>query len=61
MGDDDRQGFVGLAAALEVLREELEDAWLAGHGKRVRFRVSQLTVTIQAVARREREGGAKLR
>jgi hypothetical protein len=58
---DGAEGFVGLASALEVLRSELEAAWEAGQGKRVRFRVSQLTVTMQAVARREREAGGKLR
>jgi hypothetical protein len=57
----DGEGFVGLSSALEVLREELEAAWVAGQGKRVRFRVSNLTVTMQVVASREREGGGKLR
>jgi Trypsin-co-occurring domain 2 len=54
-------GLVGLAAALEVLREELEDAWNAGEGQRIRFRVSDLTLTMQVVASREHEGGGKLR
>jgi hypothetical protein len=58
---DDEAGFVGLSSALEVLRAELEAAWETGQGKRVRFRVSELTVTMQVVARREREGGGKLR
>ena len=63
-GQDPQDGverFIGLASALEVLRSELEAAWAAGQGQRVRFRVSQLTVTMQAVARREREAGGKLR
>ena len=58
---DGAEGFVGLANALEVLRSELEKAWEAGQDQRVRFRVSELTVTIQAVARREREAGGKVR
>ena len=58
---DGGAGFVGLASALEVLRSELEEAWKAGKGKRVRFRVSEVAVTLQAVARREREGSGKLR
>ena len=58
---DESEGFVGLSSALDVLRAELEAAWEAGQGKRVRFRVSELTVTIQVVARREREAGGKLR
>jgi Trypsin-co-occurring domain 2 len=61
VAQDGLEGFVGLASALEVLRSELEAAWDAGQGKRVRFRVSQLTVTMQAVAGREREAGGKLR
>jgi hypothetical protein len=58
---DEGEGFVGLSSALEVLRAELEAAWEAGQGKRVRFRVSDLTVTMQVVARREREAGGKVR
>ncbi len=55
------EGFIGLASALEVLRSELEEAWEAGQDNRVRFRVSELKVTMQAVAGREREAGGKLR
>ena len=57
----DAAGFVELASALEVLRSELEEAWEAGQGKRIRFRVSAITLTLQAVARWEREVGGKLR
>ena len=53
--------LVGLSSALEGLREELETAWAAGAGRAVRFRVSEVTMTIEAVARREREGGGKIR
>jgi Trypsin-co-occurring domain 2 len=60
-GRDGAEGFVGLASALEVLRSELETAWKAGEGRHVRFHASELTVTLQTVARREREGGGKLR
>jgi hypothetical protein len=59
--EDGSEGFVGLASALEVLRSELEEAWRLGQGRNVRFRVSQLTVTIQAVARRERGAVGRLR
>jgi Trypsin-co-occurring domain 2 len=58
---DEEEGSVGLSSALEVLREELEAAWQAGQGKRVRFRVSEVTVTMQVVARRKREAAGKLR
>ena len=56
-----RSVFVGLAAALEVLREELETAWEQGWDKSLHFRVSDITLEIQVVARRETEGGGKIR
>ncbi len=59
MGDS--EGFLGLAAALEGLREELERAWRDGEGQRVRFRVSDVTLTVQAVARREGGASGKIR
>ena len=52
---------MGLSGALEGLREELESAWEQGAGKTVRFQVSSVTLTLQAVARREAEGGGKIR
>jgi hypothetical protein len=54
-------GLLGLSAALEGLREELATAWASGAGKTVRFRVNEVTVTLEAVARREVEGGGKIR
>src|SRR3712207_5630491 len=61
MSNDDNAGFLDLSVALEGLRAELEAAWAAGQGQRVRFRVSDVTLTVEAVARREREGGGKVR
>jgi hypothetical protein len=52
---------VGLSAALEGLREELEAAWASGAGKAVRFRVSEVTLTLEVTVRREREAGGKIR
>ena len=52
---------VGLASALEALREELESAWDAGQGRRVRFRASEVTLTVETVARRDRDGSGKIR
>jgi hypothetical protein len=57
----DPQGFMGLASALDGLREELETAWEKGAGHTVRFRVSSVTLTLEAVARREVEGSGKIR
>jgi hypothetical protein len=52
---------LGLSAALEGLREELDEAWTAGAGKAIRFRVTEVTLTLEAVARRDIEGGGKIR
>lgn len=57
----DAHESVGLAAALEGLREDLETAWAEGADKAIRFRVSEITLTLEAVARREVEGGGKVR
>ena len=53
--------LMGLSGALEGLREELESAWNKGAGKAIRFRVSEVTLTLQAVARRDVEGSGKIR
>jgi hypothetical protein len=53
--------LVGLAAALEGLREELESARLAGEGRPVRFEVTEVTLTLETIARREADGSGKIR
>jgi hypothetical protein len=53
--------LMGLSGALDGLREELESAWMKGAGKALRFRVSEVTLTLQAVARRDVEGSGKVR
>jgi hypothetical protein len=57
----DGMELVGLSTALEGLREELEIAWASSAGKAVRFRVNEVTLTLEAVARLEKEGGGKIR
>lgn len=52
---------VDLSTALEALRDELESAWAASQGRAVRFRVSDVTLTVQVVAGHEASGGGKLR
>ncbi len=52
---------VGLSAALETLRADLEAAWLEGQGHSVRFRISEVTLTLQAVARFDKDGSGRLR
>jgi hypothetical protein len=59
--DQCTEGFLSLSTALEALRQELQTAWEAGEGQRVRFRVGEVSLTVQAVASRERKGGGKLR
>ena len=57
--DDD--GLMNLATALEGLRQELQTAWEESEGERVRFRVSDVSLTVEAVARRDVGGSAKVR
>jgi hypothetical protein len=57
----DEGAVVGLAVALEALRQELDDAWRESQGKRVRFRASQVTLSVQAVVRSDNSMGGKLR
>ena len=52
---------LSLSSALEGLREELAAAWVTSAGKSVRFRVNQVTLTLEVVARREVGGGGKIR
>ena len=59
MGEPD--GAVVLSDALESLREGLELAWAKSRDKSLRFRVDDVTLTLQVVARREQGGGAKVR
>jgi hypothetical protein len=52
---------VGLAEALEALRDELQTAWEKAQGQRVRFRTSEVTVTVETVARLEKNAEGKIR
>jgi Trypsin-co-occurring domain 2 len=52
---------LGLAEALEAARDELESAWHAGEGRPVRFRASQMTLSLSTVARLDKEGSGKIR
>ncbi len=52
---------VGLAAALEALRDELESVWRAGRGRDIRFRASEATLTVQTAARLDKDGSGKIR
>lgn len=53
---DDGAGWVGLTEAIEALRASLEEAWAAGQGKRVRFRIEPVELTVQAGVTRTGKG-----
>jgi hypothetical protein len=57
----DENAPVELSVALETLREELEQAWQQSQGRPIRFEVPQVTINVQATARRENQMGGKLR
>lgn len=59
--DEKTDGLMDLATALEGLRQELQTAWEQSSGERVRFKVSDVSLTVEAVARRDVQGGAKVR
>lgn len=52
---------IGLAAALDALREELENSWQSSQGKSLRFQTSAINLTMETVARFDKEGGGKIR
>jgi hypothetical protein len=53
--------LVGLSTALDGLREELETAWKDSAGQLIRFRVNEVTLTLEAVVRTDKELGGKIR
>lgn len=57
----DSSGWMGLSTALEGLREELESVWEQSRDRPVSIVVDQVTLTLEAVARREAEGSGKIR
>ena len=53
MEDDAAEGsWVGLPEAIESLRADLAQAWLDGQGRRVRFRVEPVELTVQVALTR---------
>lgn len=52
---------LGLSAALEGLREELEEAWRSSQGRPVRFRATDVTLTVETVLTRDTEGSGRIR
>jgi Trypsin-co-occurring domain 2 len=57
----DQNTAIELSSALETLRDELEVAWAQSQGRRVRFQVPHVTLTVQVTARRENKVGGKVR
>jgi hypothetical protein len=56
-----RDAVVGVSAALEALRQELEHTLLSSQSERLRFGVPQVRLTMNVVARTDTTGGGKLR
>jgi hypothetical protein len=52
---------LGLSIALEALRDELEAAWQYSQGRRVRFRASEVTLTLETAIRSDKEASAGFR
>lgn len=52
-------GDIGLGEAITALREQLESAIKEGDGKSLRFTVSPIALTLQAVLSKEGEAGVR--
>jgi hypothetical protein len=52
------EGELVLSSALEALRNELDAAWQSSQGHRVRFRASQVTLTLETVIRSDKDASA---
>ena len=52
---------IAVADAIELLRDELEEALRKGAGRPVQFGVSDVTLTVSVVAGKSAEGGGKIR
>jgi hypothetical protein len=50
-----------LSAALEGLRDELEEAWRLSERRRVRFRATDVTLTIETVLTKDTDGSGRIR
>lgn len=59
--DDDIDGGVELAAAIEALRSALVRAWVDGQTNRVRFRVEPVELTVQVGVTRVGKGSAGIK
>jgi len=59
--DDGDPGWVDLTEAIEALRAALAAAWWDGQGRRVRFRLEPVELTLQAGVTRAGKGAAGIR
>lgn len=60
-GSDDNAPWVDLSEAIEALRVALETAWRDGLGRRVRFKLEPVELTVQAGVTRAGKGAAGVR
>jgi hypothetical protein len=58
---EESNAVVGLSAALEGLRQELETAWSDSQGRLVRFRAEAVTVRFEVQAKTDTKLGGKVR
>jgi Trypsin-co-occurring domain 2 len=52
---------LALSAVLEGLRSELEDAWRTSEGRPVRFRASDVTLTVETVFSKDKDASGRIR
>jgi hypothetical protein len=57
----DQSPELGLADVLESLRDELERAWNAGLDRHIKFTVSEVTLAVETVIRKEKDGSGKIK
>ncbi|MFJ9821823.1 trypco2 family protein [Streptomyces sp. NPDC101151] len=59
VGERTPDGVVGLAEAVNALREELQQAWSSSEGARLRFRPSPVELTVQVAVTKAVGGSVK--
>jgi hypothetical protein len=61
VGEDDATGWIDLSEAIEALRAALVAAWWDGQGRRVRFKLEPVELTVQAGVTRTGKGAAGIK
>jgi Trypsin-co-occurring domain 2 len=61
VGEEDSGSWIDLSEAIEALRAALEAAWRDGQGRRVRFKLEPVELTVQAGVTRTGKGAAGIK